>query len=674
MALLPSLQADLDYVVAELLRQARHDAQGTYWLTPPGLPTTDPAWQLDESIFSGSTGIVLFFGALYQYSGELAHRQVAEDGTRWLIAHAQAQAPQHLSFFSGRLGVVYLCCKTYELTHNTYYLQQAQLLAQAVRASLLAGNGSPDLLGGEAGNLFVITYLYQLTGAAEWLPVLRAGLARLVRGARPSRKGVRWGYQPNALDSLTGLSHGASGIAHVLLELGHYFRSPALHWLADQAMRYEGQYFRRAESNWLDVRVYAEYTVDDAAWQLPQDQLLVGSGNTNSWAYGATGIGLVRLRALALIPLPRYQKEALASLAKTRRDWAQRGETIDFTLTGWGGRAELLLTAAATLGGAPHRILAQQVAQAASQQRQRLGHWLGKGGAAPAGPALLTGMAGIGYLLLRTLSPARGDSVLLPCLPTGALPAGRLGHLYQNPASLWTHLWGQHFERTRWLLGQLSPASLTHLFAEEAGGSLTLQTVQARLYTVIKDLPQPQKRLVAEAFRLEKTSLTLLLRKPAFICQVTQQHRHRQSTQQLATLAPADFLPLVFRRSAQARLLPNCWPWPAHRPAAWRRNLTAPASQHPCVLLLTGDTVAEYAIGAFSAALLWALAKPASVATVLPGLRQQFGLGPGDEVLGRLLSAITAQLQQLSEVGFIEQVHCYPYSQQCQTPDAQSRS
>jgi len=656
MSLFASLQADLDHVVAELLRQARHDAQGTYWLTPPSLPATTPAWQIDESIFSGSTGIVLFFGALYQHSGEPPHRRVAEEGTRWLIAHAQAHAPRHLSFFSGRLGIVYLCCKLHELTHEAYYLQQAQQLARAVRAGLLAGNGSPDLLGGEAGNLFVITYLYQLTGAAEWLPVLRAGLGRLVRGARPSAKGVRWGYQPNALDSLTGLSHGASGIAHVLLEMGHYFRSPALRWLANEAMRYEGQYFRRTASNWLDVRVYTDYTVGDEAWQLPHNQLLVGGGNTNSWAYGATGIGLVRLRAFARAPLPRYREEALASLNKTRRDWARGGAATDFTLTGWGGRAELLLTAAATLGDATHRPLARQVAQAASRQRQQLGHWLGKGGAAPAGPALLTGTAGMGYLLLRTLSPERVSSVLLPCLPAGSSPARRLGRRYQKPAWLWPLLWGGHFERTRWLVGQLRPASLRQLFAEEAGGSLALQTVQARLQAIVAGLPLPQKRLVAEAFRLEKSALALLLRKPGFIYQVARQRRQQQQAQWLATLAPAGFLPLVFRRSARARLLPTRWRWPAHRPAVWRRNLTAPAGQHVCALLLTGDTVAEYALGAFSAAVLRALKTPTPVAAVLGHLSQQLRLGPADDAQGKLLSALTAQLQQLSTAGFIEQV------------------
>lgn len=673
MSLVASLQADLDHVAAELLRQARHDAQGTYWLTPPGLPTTDPAWQIDEAIFSGSTGIVLFFGALYQHTGERAHRRVAEAGTRWLIAYAQAHAPRHLSFFSGRLGVVYLCCKLHELTHDAYYVQQAQQLARAVRADLLAGNGSPDLLGGEAGNLFVITYLYQLTGAAEWLPVLRAGLARLVRGARPSGEGLRWGYQPNALDSLTGLSHGASGIAHVLLELGHYFRSPALHWLADQAMRYEGQYFRRAKSNWLDVRVYAEYAVGVAAWQLPHSQLLVSGGNTNNWAYGATGIGLVRLRAFARTPWPRYRQEALASLAKTRRDWARRGVATDFTLTGWGGRAELLLTAATTLGDVTFRPLAQQVAQAASQQRQQLGHWLGKGGAAPAGPALLTGTAGIGYLLLRTLSPERVDSVLLPCLPAGSSPAGRLGRRYQKPALLWPHVWGPHFARTRWLLDQLFPASLTHLFTEETDGSLTLQTVQARLQAIVAGLPLPPQRLVAEAFRLEKTALALLLRKPGFIYQAAQQQRQRQKAQQLATLAPADFLPLVFRRSARVRLLPNCWRWPAHRPAAWRRNLGAPAGQHPCVLLLTGDTVGEYAIGTFSAALLRALAKPTPITALLQRVSQQLHLGQ-DDAQDPLLSALTAQLRHWSEAGFIEQVFPSPNIKIRQTPDARSRS
>lgn len=333
-----TVQTALDGIAADLLAQARRDAQGLYWLTPPSPPTADPAWQLDESLFSGSTGIVLFFVALFQHSGLLAHRRAAEDGTRWLVAHAHAHPPQNLSFFSGRLGIVYLCCKLYEATGDAAHLRAAQRLARAMRAGLLVGNASPDLLGGEAGSLFVITYLYHLTGAAGWRPVLAAGLTRLVQGARPSQQGVKWGYQPNALDSLTDLSHGASGIAYVLLELGHYFNLPALHWLANQAMRYEAQYFRPA-GYWLDLRVYSEYLAEEMPARLPCATLLVNKGQTTSWAHGTAGIGLVRLRALQLFPASGHQQESMAALAHTLRSLARRRGPAEYTLSsGLGAR------------------------------------------------------------------------------------------------------------------------------------------------------------------------------------------------------------------------------------------------------------------------------------------------------------------------------------------------
>lgn len=651
------IQAALDGIAADLLAQVRRDSQGLYWLTPPGLPTADPAWLLDESLFSGSTGVVLFFVALFQHSGQLAHRQAAEDGTRWLVTHAQGHPPQNLSFFSGRLGIVYLCCKLYEATGAASWLRDAQRLARAMRVSLRAGNASADLLGGEAGSLFVLTYLYHLTGSAEWLPVLAAGLARLVQGARPSRQGLKWGHQPNALDSLTGLSHGASGIAYVLFELGHYFSLPALHWLADQALRYEAQYFRRSAGGWLDLRVYSEYLAEERPGRLPRATLLVNKGRTTSWAHGTAGIGLVRLRAFQLRPTPRYQQEAAAALGHTLRSLARHRNPTDCTLSsGLGGQVELLLLAAEALGSAQLRVRAQHVMLTAVR-RQR-GPWPGKGGRAPAGPALLTGTAGIGYLLLRTLQAAGTDSLLLPRLPP---PRNKAPHPapagpWQTTATLRQAVWGRYFERTLALLAQLTPAALSDLFTEEifAPDARELLACQAQFHGLVQALPVPTKAVVEEVFRLEKQALVLLLRQPGFIYQDAQKRRWQKRAQQLATLDTAAFLQLSFRLTPRVRLLRNRWPWAAPASADWLRNLAAPVGEYPLLLVADPNVVAEHALGPFLAALLRFLSRPTSAASALQRLARHFQLPPQAPAPASLTAALVVQLNYFLTAGIIE--------------------
>ncbi len=642
-----ALRAELLRLADELLAAAHADPHGLYWPAAFTTPGADPASGplVDESLFAGGTGIALFFVALAGYSGLAAHRATAEAAAGWLVAYARRTPPANVSFFSGRTGLVYLCLKLFELTGQARHRRWAAAVARAIRPQLRRGNGSPDLLGGEAGNLLVVAYLYRLTGARGWRPVLAAGLRRLAQHAQPGRQGLKWSYHPASLDSPTGLSHGASGIAHALLELSDKVGpSPALRWLAHQALRYEAAYYRPAAGTWLSLRTPAPAPADPRTLTRAPARLLLGGGQLAGWAHGAAGFALVRQRAAPTLGLA-YAAEAAAGLRRVRWHLARRPPArADYTLcAGRGGLAEVLLVSAepAALGQA------RQVALAALAQRQHLGYYAAPGGGGPGGPGLLTGRAGIGYLLLRVLAPAEVASVLLPRLPPPTSQVPGWGPL--PVAALRRQVWGAHFRRTLHLLAVLCPAALPTLFADAAFPSPEvpeLDVLQRQLRQQIRCLPLPARAVVADAFTMERGRLALLRRPAPAVQREARQHALAAWHREPAHLHPPSLLATRFCLSPEARLLATRWPWSGPRPARWRRNLTARPGHHATLLHLVGPVVHEQPLAPLAAALLHGLRRPATGAQ----LAAQLGAGLPEAAVR---AAVAAQLLALLAAGVI---------------------
>src|SRR5208283_1656347 len=101
---------------------------------------------------------------------------------------------------------------------------------------------------------------------------------------------------------LTGMSHGASGIAFALLELHAATGRSQFLEAARGGFAYEDSLFDPKVGNWPDLRAAG----DPGTAPLPPSH-----GRT--WCHGAPGIALARLRAVALDP-----EHATAHLAMAR--------------------------------------------------------------------------------------------------------------------------------------------------------------------------------------------------------------------------------------------------------------------------------------------------------------------------------------------------------------------
>lgn len=132
-----------------------------------------------------------------------------------------------------------------------------------------------------------------------------------------------------------------------------------------------------------------------------------------AWCHGASGIGLGRLAMLRHWPDVTARSEARTAVATT----LSRGFGHDHCLChGDLGNMELLLSAADVLGEPSLRVRAAEAAARVLDEIDREG-WICGIPRAVESPGLMTGVAGIGYGLLRLASPALVPPVLLLAAP-----------------------------------------------------------------------------------------------------------------------------------------------------------------------------------------------------------------------------------------------------------------
>jgi class II lanthipeptide synthase len=214
---------------------------------------------------------------------------------------------------------------------------------------------------------------------------------------------------------LTGFSHSNASIALSLLRLVAVSRDKRFRHIALAAMAYERSLFAPERCNWPDLRTLG---VPAQANQTIQEE---GQRFRVSWCHGAPGIGLARLASLPYEDDAAVRQEIAAALQTTL---AQGIEHVHSLCCGTAGKLETLLVASQALE-APHihEMVWQRVGVLFDcvpvvEEHQAFSSPIGSLG-------LMSGLAGIGYMLLRVAEPACVPSILSldpPISPVSPLP------------------------------------------------------------------------------------------------------------------------------------------------------------------------------------------------------------------------------------------------------------
>lgn len=347
------------------------------------------------NLFDGLPGITLFFAYLGRRTGDDRYTRLAQRTLGALRRQLEGLENPLASVgaFDGWGGVLYL------LGHLAALWQRPDLLAearthQARLPELIEGDEVYDVVGGCAGLIGALLAVDPADRPSpDRLDLAVACGEHLLDAAQPLGGDALGWIGPIAPRPLTGFSHGAAGIAWALAKLAAASGQERFADAARRAMAYERSLYSAAAGNWPDPR--REPGADSP------------DGFANAWCYGSVGIGLGRLGVRRHLDDTELDDEISAAVEAARAGGFGHDHSLN---QGDLGTLDFLLQAreAGCASGLDLDALIECTLADLVAHGPRCATPL-----AVESPGLMTGLAGIGYGLLRLAAPMDVPSVLV---------------------------------------------------------------------------------------------------------------------------------------------------------------------------------------------------------------------------------------------------------------------
>lgn len=399
-----------------LVREALWQANACTWLIPR--PARDlsmlsssarRSWSLaGGDLFAGTAGIGTFLSGLATAVDADGYARAAVGGLR----HAANVAEHELSAaaagpYLGWTGIVTSLMHAGRQLGRPELAERGERIAKRLVRQDLECPGE-DWLSGLAGTIAGLLAVGRagvdgpFTEAAD-----RLGQTLLARSVY-SRGERTWPDRRRGRVCLTGLAHGAAGIALALAELGVATGRPAYLEAAASAVAYERRCFSPARRNWPDFRPLPTWARASRSRRYAV-----------AWCHGAPGIALARTRMWQLLGDESYRAEATLGRATALQSLSWLANAVPDQLVlchGLAGNLRIMrILDAADAPRSPAEIAS--VGSAAGQLRSVAALARAAGPTSRwmrAAPSLLTGAAGIGQALLAEAGVAETEWPMLP--------------------------------------------------------------------------------------------------------------------------------------------------------------------------------------------------------------------------------------------------------------------
>jgi type 2 lantibiotic biosynthesis protein LanM len=393
---------------------ALFDGADVTWI---GFAFANKVWSLDallEDLYAGSSGVILALAYLgwlgpSRYT-ELARRALATLKTR---LETTGRYIYSIGAFNGWGGIIYTLSHLAALWSDPELISWADKIVDLL-PPLIEKDEGLDLVGGSAGCIGGLLSLHRVSRSATALSIAVQCGDRLVARAQPVESGVGWFTSIETAKPITGFSHGAAGISWALLELGALTGNQTYYKTAVEAIAYEDSQYSHEKGNWLENTASEIEQVSGKAEQRPGKAM----APSMAWCYGAPGVGISRVAALKHLDDPMVRPMVRDDIGLAVQATLGRGPGTNHSLChGDLGNLDFLLQASDATGD---RSLALKVDRLTNQilaSIKKYG-WLCGVPLGVESPALMNGLAGICYGLLRLADPDRVPSVLNLSPPT----------------------------------------------------------------------------------------------------------------------------------------------------------------------------------------------------------------------------------------------------------------
>ena len=400
---------------------ALRNAYGVSWLGVSAIG--DNTWSLlptDIDLYAGASGIALFLSYLGALTGEERYTELARLALNGIRSQLEQQKeplqPVGMGTFNGLGSVLYLLTHLSVLWRDQSLIQEAQALVERMPA-FIEQDTHLDIVSGAAGCILNLLSLYSVHSAQQTLRTACLCGNHLLATAQKMENGVAWKTLPNE-QPLGGFAHGTAGIALSLLKLASVSGDQRYQQTALEALAYDRSLYVPGEQNWADLRTFA-------ARRLPTEAAKRGASERQerrtamvAWCHGAAGIGLGRAAGLQYLDTEQVRQEITIAV-QTTLAW---GFKDNHSLChGALGNLDLILTASRALNQPLYREKLAEMTAMVLESFTTCG-WVAGVPLGVETPGLMTGLAGIGYELLRLAEPERVPSVLLLEPPYRSLP------------------------------------------------------------------------------------------------------------------------------------------------------------------------------------------------------------------------------------------------------------
>ncbi len=387
-----------------LCELALGDEKGVNWV---GLSLVqDRQWLLasaNPDLYSGNSGIILFLSYLGMVTGNTRYTDMVE--AAYITMHKQVERMREqlksIGAYDGWGSVIYVLSHLGVIWNDPTLLSEAEEIVELL-PDIIKQDTVFDLLSGSAGCILSLLSLYHVTQSPVVLNAAVLCGEHLLAKAQPQREGVGWLNSGISNEPLTGFSHGAASYALSLFALSKASGQERFQRLALEALRYERSVFSSQKQNWPDYRL-----IEDDEPVSEEGKYMV------AWCHGAPGIGLGRLATLEYLDEETIRDEIAVALRLT----VNAGFGLNHSLChGDLGNLETLLLAAQKLKEPVYHQQLTHFTGLILDSIEKDG-WLTGIPLGIEAPGLMTGLAGIGYELLRLVEPERVPSVLLVAPP-----------------------------------------------------------------------------------------------------------------------------------------------------------------------------------------------------------------------------------------------------------------